>query len=88
MTAISCSLCQSCHDDPCANRFLANVRDSLGNLALRIADQIGDDVGVEQVTHYRSTGPGMGSGIDRPSKNSKAWQSSTNKRLAAEHAAR
>src|SRR5262245_14929444 len=32
-------------------------------LPLGIADQIGDDVGVEQVTHDRSTGLGIGSEI-------------------------
>jgi hypothetical protein len=32
----------------CANRFLANVRDRHCNLALRIADEIRDHVGVEK----------------------------------------
>ena len=34
------------------------------NFALRIADQVRDHVGVEQVTHYKSTGLGTGSAID------------------------
>jgi len=39
-------------------------------LPLWMADQIGDDVGVEQVTHDRSTGLGIGSEIGGKSSSS------------------
>ena len=34
-----------------------------GGPALRVADEIGDDVGIEQVAHQSSTGSGAASGI-------------------------
>jgi len=38
---------------------------ALGYTTLRVADKVGDDVGIEQVTHQSSTGSGAASGIGR-----------------------
>src|SRR5216684_4340399 len=59
-------------DDACADLCLAYLADVLGYPALRMADEIGDDVGIEQVAHQNSTGPGAGSGIGGNSSSSGA----------------
>jgi hypothetical protein len=42
---------------------LANLVDVLGYPALRMANEVADNIGIEQVGHQSSTGSGIGSGI-------------------------
>src|SRR5262249_59362225 len=58
------SVTQFCRDDDAAADLrLADPVDMFGRRAARMADQVGDDVGVEQVTRQSSTGSGGGSEI-------------------------
>src|ERR1019366_7664311 len=73
-----CPVTQFCGDDDAgANLRFANVADVLRHLSLRVADKIGDDVGVEQVAHHRSTGSGCKSGMGGKSSSSGASVANT-----------
>src|SRR6266849_1623668 len=57
-------------DDARADLCLAYLADVLGYPALRVSDEVGDNVGIEQVTHQSSTGSGAKSGIGGKSSSS------------------
>jgi hypothetical protein len=44
------------HDDAGANLALANRADAFHHLALRVMDQIADDIGIEQIVYQNPTG--------------------------------
>src|ERR1019366_6072380 len=73
-----CPVTQFCGDDDAgANLRFAKAADVLRHLSLRVADKIGDDVGVEQVAHHRSTGSGGKSEMGGKSSSSGASVANT-----------
>jgi hypothetical protein len=67
------SVAQFCRDDGAgADLRFTDPADVFGYPALRVADEVGNDIGIEQVTHQNSTGSGGASAIGGNSSSSGA----------------